>query len=131
MTLFALGLNHQTAPLDVRELSADVVAAVVADGSGNVLLQTDDGNPGTLTAGDVVLNAAVSSTSGHITIGAEDDVDQNANISTGLAGTILVSASNGCACAATASRTSANCLRTMCGFWSSFSVIPRPFAALD
>ena len=47
------------------------------------------------TLSDVVLNAAVSSTTGHITVTAGDDVDQNANLTTGAAGTVLVTAANG------------------------------------
>ena len=76
--------------LTVNEGSAntsDVAGGVVAATSGDVLLEA--------TLSDVVLNAAVSSTTGHITVTAGDDVDQNANLSTGTPGTVLVTAANG------------------------------------
>ncbi len=73
-------------PLTVNEGDADDTG-VLAGSSGDVLLEA--------TAGDVVLNADVESTTGHITLTAGDDVAQNADISTGTPGTVLVTAANG------------------------------------
>ena len=65
----------------------DALIAAIAGSSGDVLLEA--------TVGDVVLNADVESTTGHITVTAGDDVAQNADISTGTLGTVLVTAANG------------------------------------
>ncbi len=73
-------------PLTVNEGDADDTG-VLAGSSGDVLLEA--------TAGDVVLNADVESTTGHLTVTAGDDVAQNADITTGTAGTVLVTAANG------------------------------------
>ncbi|MFO1001669.1 MAG: hypothetical protein U0936_15135 [Planctomycetaceae bacterium] len=57
---------------------------VVADGSGDVLLQTLE------TTGDISIDASVISTTGHVTLHAADDVDVNAGVSTSGAGTVYV-----------------------------------------
>ncbi|QDV70821.1 hypothetical protein Poly24_45540 [Rosistilla carotiformis] len=62
--------------------------AVVADGSGNVLLQTIS------TTADIVIDASVRSESGHVSINAADDIHQNADLMTGGEGTISLTASN-------------------------------------
>ena len=64
-----------------------LMQAVTIHGTGNVLLETRG------TAGDVILNAAVSSGSGHISLVAGDDVDQNSHVST-RGGSIYVLAKN-------------------------------------
>ncbi len=62
--------------------------SVMAAGSGNVLLQTLAAN------GDLIVNSSVTSASGHLTLNAGDDIDMNANLSTGGTGTITVRATN-------------------------------------
>lgn len=71
-------------------------AAVVAHGSGDVLLESR-------TAGDVLVNAEVQSGNGHITLNAADDVDVNADVTTGGTGTVYVVAGNANASDAAAS----------------------------
>ncbi len=61
---------------------------VDAAGAGNVLLQT-------MTAGDIALNAAVQSGSGNISFVAEDNVNQDANVTTGGGDIDIVSMSGG------------------------------------
>ena len=73
------------------EPGADNTFGVSADGTGNVLLEARG------AADDVIINAAVLSGSGHVTIDAADDVLQNSDIrtdGTGGAGTVLVTAGN-------------------------------------
>ena len=64
---------------------ADLPGGVVAGGTGDVLLEARGGN--------VVLDASLSSDSGHISVMANGDVVQNADIVTG-GGTVLVEAGN-------------------------------------
>ncbi len=56
--------------------------AVRANGTGDVLLAA--------LTGDVVINADISSVTGHVTITAGNGVDQNADVATTGAGTILI-----------------------------------------
>lgn len=65
---------------------ADAIG-VTAGGANNVLLDAG-------TFNDVIINADVSSTGGHITVNAADDVDVNATITTSGAGTVYVNAGN-------------------------------------
>ena len=51
---------------------ADAVGGIVAGGTGDVLLDS--------VSGDVVINAAVLSGSGHVTVSAADDIDLNGEI---------------------------------------------------
>lgn len=109
-TVSAIDVNRvqldSTSPVQAGLAAAGAVAAV------NVKLQSGVDGAGDLTvdnvvtgtsgdvlldakAGDVVLNAGVSSAVGHITVMASDDVAQNADITTGTPGTVLVSAVNG------------------------------------
>ncbi|WP_218934356.1 beta strand repeat-containing protein [Rosistilla ulvae] len=62
--------------------------AVVAHGSGNVLLQT------IATTADIIIDGDVRSQSGHVSINAADDIHQNADLMTGGEGTISLTASN-------------------------------------
>ena len=61
--------------------------AINANGSGNILLQTSSGNGAN---GDIISNtgAAIQSGSGDISVLAAGNIAQNANITTGSAGTI-------------------------------------------
>ena len=65
---------------------ADAVGGIVAGGTGDVLLDS--------VSGDVVINAAVLSGSGHVTVSAADDIDLNANLTTGGTGTVYLQAGN-------------------------------------
>ncbi|MCP4173419.1 MAG: DUF342 domain-containing protein, partial [Fuerstiella sp.] len=65
-----------------------VNSVVTADGAGDILL--DAGG----LAGDVVINADVSSGTGNVTIDADNDVDLNAHIAT-VGGDVYVLAANG------------------------------------
>ncbi|MEZ6060865.1 MAG: hypothetical protein R3C19_10910 [Planctomycetaceae bacterium] len=62
---------------------------VTASGTGDILLEARG------SASDVIVNAQVSSGSGHITLNAGDDVDLNASLSTSGAGTVFFTAANG------------------------------------
>jgi hypothetical protein len=64
------------------------VSGVSANGSGDVLLEARG------TASDIVINAAVLSGSGHITLNAGDDIDLNANVQTASSGTVYLLSSN-------------------------------------
>ncbi|MCX7400043.1 MAG: hypothetical protein NT138_20430 [Planctomycetales bacterium] len=59
-------------------------AGIKADGTGNVLLQTQS------ATGDVIVDAAITSALGHLTLRAADDVDLNAGISTSGTGTVFI-----------------------------------------
>jgi len=69
-------------------LAVDANNAVANNDSGNVLLEA------TGTASDAVLNARVSSTGGHVTIAADDDVDVNDVLTTGGDGTVYITAAD-------------------------------------
>ena len=62
--------------------------AVSANGAGNVLLQTTSG------AADVVVNGNVEAGVGHVSLFSSDDIDLNANVSTGGSGTVYLAAGN-------------------------------------
>ncbi len=67
-------------------LAAESQSDVVALGaSGHIVLQTTD-------AGDITINADVSSTAGHLMVMAAAGVNVNADLSTGGAGTVLIDA---------------------------------------
>ncbi|MGB0742879.1 MAG: hypothetical protein ACPGXX_22610, partial [Planctomycetaceae bacterium] len=68
--------------IDVDAGNLTVDAVVTAHGNGNILLNTD--------AGSATFNQNVSSTAGDLTLNA-DRVLQNANIATGVAGTVAIS----------------------------------------
>ena len=57
---------------------------IKADGTGDVLLQTQS------ATGDVIVDAAITSARGHVSLRAADDVDVNASISTGGTGTVFI-----------------------------------------
>ncbi|MEZ6130494.1 MAG: Calx-beta domain-containing protein [Planctomycetaceae bacterium] len=81
-------LNDGTAPADGN--------AIVADGTGNVLIQTEAAGT------DIIVNADIRSTTGHITLMAVDDVLFNADVQTDgtsgpNSGSVLIIANNGTA----------------------------------
>ena len=63
-------------------------AGVSANGTGDVLLEARNASPA--TGSDVIVNADVTSGTGHITLSAADDVDVNDVVSTGGNGTVYV-----------------------------------------
>jgi len=66
---------------------ADAIG-ITASGAGDVLLEARG------AASDLIVNSGISGSTGHITLNAGDDIDQNANISTGGAGTVYLLATN-------------------------------------
>jgi hypothetical protein len=60
------------------------LAGLSANGTGDILLEARGANS------DVVVNANITSGSGHITLDAADDVDLNAALNTGGAGTVYI-----------------------------------------
>ncbi len=76
-----IGLTTVAGPLTVLDpVSAGAAGLVLVEAAG--------------AAGDVVLNAGVSSGTGHVSVVAGDDVQQNADIAT-TGGTVYVEAANG------------------------------------
>jgi hypothetical protein len=83
-------------PIKIQAVSGNITVAagpnggsgISANGSGDILLQTLGNN------GDIIVNATVGSTSGHVTLNATDDVLVNSAISTGGAGSVLINALN-------------------------------------
>ncbi len=71
--------------------ATDTVFGVRANGTGDVLLESRG------AASDVIVatNAHIISDSGNVTFNADDDVDLNASVTTGLGGTVYVVAANG------------------------------------
>ncbi len=80
-------INHGAVHILTESGHLTLMQAVTSQGTGDVLLETRG------TAGDVILNAAVTSGSGHISLVAGDDVDQNAHVTT-RGGSIYVLAKN-------------------------------------
>ncbi|MCH8474688.1 MAG: LEPR-XLL domain-containing protein, partial [Opitutales bacterium] len=64
-------------------------ASVVADQSGNILIRANG------ETSDLTVNGAVSSGTGHITLRAERNIEQNDDITTGAPGTVLIIAETG------------------------------------
>ena len=79
--------NHGAVHILTESGHLTLTQAVTTQGTGDVLLETRG------AAGDVILNAAVTSGSGHISLIAGDDVDQNAHVRTS-GGSIYVLAKN-------------------------------------
>ena len=63
-------------------------AGISANGTGDVLLEARG------AASDVIVNATIQSGTGHVTLNAGDDIDLNANVTTG-GGTVYLLGSNG------------------------------------
>ena len=63
-------------------------AGISANGTGDVLLEARGGSS------DVIVNATIQSGTGHVTLNAGDDIDLNANVTTG-GGTVYLLGSNG------------------------------------
>ena len=79
-------------PIKLQSVAGNIVVnqAISANGVGDVLVQA-------LTAGSVTLNAAVLSSTGHISIKAFEDILLNSSISTGGAGTVYLESGRGVA----------------------------------
>jgi hypothetical protein len=82
-------LVAENGTITVNGGSTTPTVGIDASGTGDVLLEARG------AASDVIVNAGVSSGTGHITFNAGDDIDLNASVSTGGSGSIYLLAANG------------------------------------